>query len=125
MTKSIETGTPSATTLNDLSLPPGVICTLERERARVLRRIGDVVRTNADELAAIVALENGKLLREALLDDMPDTADVFDYYAGWTDKFTPLFGAVNPVASSHFNFTVPEPTGVVGLIASRVRGQTI
>jgi acyl-CoA reductase-like NAD-dependent aldehyde dehydrogenase len=35
------------------------------------------------------------------------------YYAGWTDKFAQILGAVNPVASSHFNFTIPEPTGVV------------
>jgi len=35
------------------------------------------------------------------------------HYAGWTDKFTQIFGTVNPVATSHFNFTIPEPTGVV------------
>jgi len=39
------------------------------------------------------------------------------YYAGWCDKFTQLFSAVNPVASSHFNFTAPEPTGVVSIFA--------
>lgn len=39
------------------------------------------------------------------------------YYAGWCDKFQQLFGSVNPVASSHFNFSVPEPTGVVSVIA--------
>jgi acyl-CoA reductase-like NAD-dependent aldehyde dehydrogenase len=39
------------------------------------------------------------------------------YYAGWCDKYQQLFSAVNPVASSHFNFTVPEPTGVVSIIA--------
>ena len=38
------------------------------------------------------------------------------HYAGWTDKFTQIFGSVNPVASSHFNFTTPEPTGVVVVI---------
>jgi acyl-CoA reductase-like NAD-dependent aldehyde dehydrogenase len=38
------------------------------------------------------------------------------YYAGWSDKFQQLFGSVNPVASSHFNFTVPEPTGVVVIV---------
>ncbi|HEY4282983.1 MAG TPA: aldehyde dehydrogenase family protein [Chthoniobacterales bacterium] len=38
------------------------------------------------------------------------------HYAGWTDKFSQIFGAVNPVASSHFNFTTPEPTGVVVVI---------
>jgi acyl-CoA reductase-like NAD-dependent aldehyde dehydrogenase len=39
------------------------------------------------------------------------------YYAGWCDKYTQLFSSVNPVASSHFNFSVPEPTGVVTIIA--------
>ena len=39
--------------------------------------------------------------------------DCLVYYAGWTDKFSQIFGAINPVASSHFNFTTPEPTGVV------------
>lgn len=39
------------------------------------------------------------------------------YYAGWCDKYQQLFSTVNPVASSHFNFSVPEPTGVVSLIA--------
>jgi acyl-CoA reductase-like NAD-dependent aldehyde dehydrogenase len=39
------------------------------------------------------------------------------YYAGWCDKYQQIFSAVNPVASSHFNFSVPEPTGVVAIIA--------
>ena len=39
------------------------------------------------------------------------------YYAGWCDKCQQLFSAVNPVATSHFNFSVPEPTGVVSIIA--------
>lgn len=39
------------------------------------------------------------------------------YFAGWCDKFQQVFGAVNPVASSHFNFSVPEPTGVIAIIA--------
>ena len=39
------------------------------------------------------------------------------YYAGWCDKYQQLFSAVNPVASSHFNFSVPEPTGVVSIVA--------
>lgn len=39
------------------------------------------------------------------------------YYAGWCDKYQQLFGTVNPVASSHFNFSVPESTGVVAAIA--------
>jgi len=39
------------------------------------------------------------------------------YYAGWTDKFSQILGSVNPVATSHFNFTIPEPTGVVLALA--------
>ncbi len=39
------------------------------------------------------------------------------YYAGWCDKYQQLFSSVNPVASSHFNFSNPEPTGVVAIIA--------
>jgi len=41
------------------------------------------------------------------------------YYSGWCDKFQQVFSAVNPVASSHFNFSVPEPTGVVAAIATQ------
>lgn len=39
------------------------------------------------------------------------------YFAGWSDKYQQIFSSVNPVASSHFNFSVLEPTGVVGVIA--------
>ncbi len=39
------------------------------------------------------------------------------YYAGWTDKYQQIFSSVNPVASSHFNFSMLEPTGVVGILA--------
>src|ERR1700687_5735196 len=52
-----------------------------RERARLLRRVGEVIRAHRAELATLISLENGKLYREAFDDDMPDTADVFDYYA--------------------------------------------
>lgn len=39
------------------------------------------------------------------------------YFAGWADKFIQIYSSVNPVASSHFNFSLPEPTGVVSIIA--------
>ncbi len=44
------------------------------------------------------------------------------YYSGWCDKFQQVYSAVNPVASSHFNFSVPEPTGVVAAIAPQQSG---
>jgi acyl-CoA reductase-like NAD-dependent aldehyde dehydrogenase len=47
------------------------------------------------------------------------SVDRLVHYAGWTDKYHQVFGTVNPVASSHFNFSIPEPTGVVVVIATR------
>ncbi len=44
------------------------------------------------------------------------------YYAGWTDKYQQVFSAVNPVASSHFNFSIQEPTGVVAVFAPEEYG---
>jgi len=44
------------------------------------------------------------------------------YYAGWSDKHIQIFSTVNPVASAHFNFSTPEPTGVVAAIAPEKSG---
>jgi len=85
-----------------------------RERQRALVRIGEVVRRHRAELATLITLENGKLYREAYDDDMPDTADVFDYYAGWVDK---LYGESCPVEPPLVNYTVHQPVGVCALIA--------
>jgi len=85
----------------------------KRERARVLRQIGELVRTHQAELATLEALSNGKTYREAFQDDLPDSADVFDYYAGWTDKF---YGESCPVDGTFVNFTQRDPLGVCGLI---------
>ncbi|MEL7450616.1 MAG: aldehyde dehydrogenase family protein [Pseudomonadota bacterium] len=49
--------------------------------------------------------------------EVADAVDLLVYYAGWCDKVTQVFSSVNPVSSSHFNFSLPEPTGVVGAIA--------
>lgn len=43
--------------------------------------------------------------------------DTLIYYAGWADKYQQVFGSINPVASNHFNFSMPEPTGVVSAFA--------
>jgi acyl-CoA reductase-like NAD-dependent aldehyde dehydrogenase len=58
----------------------------------------------------------------ALLDDrgqaeVEQAVDCLVWYAGWTDKLAQVAGTVNPVAGPYFTFTVPEPTGVVGLVA--------
>src|SRR5437762_10805166 len=48
--------------------------------------------------------------------------DRFLYYAGWADKYQQVFSSVNPVASSHFNFSLLEPTGVVSMLAPEDTG---
>jgi acyl-CoA reductase-like NAD-dependent aldehyde dehydrogenase len=45
------------------------------------------------------------------------TIDRWVWYAGWADKITQILGTVNPVGASYFDFTIPEPTGVVGVVA--------
>jgi acyl-CoA reductase-like NAD-dependent aldehyde dehydrogenase len=46
--------------------------------------------------------------------------DVLVHYAGWTDKLAPVLGGVNPVAAPFLSFSLPEPTGVVGIVAPDV-----
>ena len=82
-------------------------------RTDALRKIGQLIRDNTEELAIIESLTNGKTFKESLNDDMPESADVFDYYAGWADKH---YGLSVPVDPPFVNYTVNDPLGVVGLI---------
>ena len=84
-----------------------------KERARRLRKIADLIREHQAELATLESLDNGKLYRESYADDMAECADLFDYYAGWTDK---LYGELNPVEGDYISFTTRDPVGVCGLI---------
>lgn len=83
------------------------------KRAALLCDIARVIRAHHDELATLEALDNGKLFAEAYNDDIPETASVFEYYAGWIDKF---YGQTAPVEQGFINYTVHEPVGVCGLI---------
>jgi acyl-CoA reductase-like NAD-dependent aldehyde dehydrogenase len=49
--------------------------------------------------------------------ELDDAVEVLVWYAGWTDKLAQVTGTVNPVSGPYFNFTIPEPTGVVGIVA--------
>ncbi len=84
-----------------------------RGRGRLLYRLADLVEQNADELAHIETLQNGKPLFESRQVDLPEAVDVLRYYAGWADK---IHGETLPVAGAAFNYTLREPLGVVGAI---------
>ncbi len=84
-------------------------------RGQILYRAAEMLEMRRPELEAglirSAAKRNGKTAKETGL-----TIERLLHYAGWTDKFSQIFSAVNPVASSHFNFTMPEPTGVVVVV---------
>jgi acyl-CoA reductase-like NAD-dependent aldehyde dehydrogenase len=85
-------------------------------RGQILYRAAEMLQNRAGELVAEIARSTGvsaaKAKREVTL-----AIDRLVHYAGWTDKYQQVFGSVNPVATSHFNFTTPEPTGVVVVLA--------
>jgi acyl-CoA reductase-like NAD-dependent aldehyde dehydrogenase len=84
-------------------------------KGQILYRIAEVLDGRSgqfvDELVAQGVAE------EAAHKEVAEAIDLLVHYAGWSDKYSALFSSVNPVASSHFNFSVPEPMGVVGVIA--------
>ena len=84
-------------------------------RGQILYRAAEMLEMRQSEVAAELARSNGARRGQAE-DETTAAIDRLVHYAGWTDKFSQLFSAVNPVASSHFNFTMPEPTGVVVVV---------
>jgi acyl-CoA reductase-like NAD-dependent aldehyde dehydrogenase len=85
-------------------------------RGQILYRAAEMLQNRSNELVREIARSND-VPEEAAAVEVEASIDRLVYYAGWTDKLSQVFGAVNPVASSHFNFTVPEPTGVVVVLA--------
>jgi acyl-CoA reductase-like NAD-dependent aldehyde dehydrogenase len=84
-------------------------------RGQILYRIAEMLEGRKDQFIRELTLK-GMNPEEAGY-EIELTVDRLIYYAGWTDKYSQVFGTINPVASSHFNFSIPEPTGVVGIIA--------
>jgi acyl-CoA reductase-like NAD-dependent aldehyde dehydrogenase len=82
-------------------------------RGQILYRAAEMLEMRRTELQSELARTNGTRTSSS---EITQTIDRLVHYAGWTDKFSQIFGSVNPVASSHFNFTTPEPTGVVVII---------
>jgi len=76
-------------------------------RGQILYRVAEMMESRRAEFAE---LSSGRAEVERAIDR-------FVWYAGWADKLTQILGSSNPVAGPYFNFTVPEPTGVVGILA--------
>jgi len=85
-------------------------------RGQVLYRVAELMEGRRDQFAAEVATAEG--LRQGRASEAVDRAiDRWVWYAGWADKIAQILGSANPVAAPYFNFTIPEPTGIVGIVA--------
>ncbi|MFN6038366.1 MAG: aldehyde dehydrogenase family protein [Bacteroidota bacterium] len=84
-------------------------------RGQILYRIAEMLEGRKDQLInELVSLGTS---RSDAKKEVLQAIDRLVYYSGWCDKFQQCFGTVNPVSSSHFNFSVPEPMGVVSIVA--------
>ncbi|MBI4719337.1 MAG: aldehyde dehydrogenase family protein [Planctomycetes bacterium] len=83
------------------------------DRGKLLYKLAELIEANAKELAALETLDNGKPIRDSLYGDIPATAAVYRYFAGWADK---VHGKVLPVAGPFTAYTRHEPVGVVGQV---------
>ncbi len=84
-------------------------------RGQILYRMAEMLEGRRDQFVA--ELERVAVSQKKAEDETDAAIDRLVHYAGWTDKYPALFSTVNPVASPHFNFSIPEPTGVTGIAA--------
>jgi aldehyde dehydrogenase (NAD+) len=83
------------------------------QRGELLYKLADLIEENAEELARLETLDNGKPLSASLNADLPFAIAMYRYYAGWTDK---LQGDTIPLGDPYFCYTRHEPVGVCGQI---------
>ena len=86
---------------------PGWASATAYNRGQVLYRLAEMMETRTTDLAAVCS---GKKEVEAAIDRVV-------WYAGWADKLAQVIGSSNPVSGPYFNFSIPEPTGVVAVLA--------
>jgi acyl-CoA reductase-like NAD-dependent aldehyde dehydrogenase len=84
-------------------------------RGQVLYRIAEMLEGRRSQFVAEVSAAEG-IAEPSAERQVSDAIDRWVWYAGWSDKLAQVLGSANPVAGPYFNFSVPEPTGVVGII---------
>jgi acyl-CoA reductase-like NAD-dependent aldehyde dehydrogenase len=94
---------------------PGWAARAAFNRSQIIYRIAEILEDR--KLQFIAELQAQGLSAESAADELRESVDLLVHYAGWADKYQQLFSSVNPVSSSHFNFSLLEPTGVVAVLA--------
>ncbi len=84
-------------------------------RGQILYRLAEMLEARSPEMTEAILIGGGS--RAKATREVAASVDRIVHYAGWTDKFQAILGSVNPVASAHFNFTITEPMGIIGIIA--------
>ena len=85
------------------------------ERGQIMYRLAEMLEGRKDQFAYEIFLST-KLTNTESMKEVHKAIDRIIYFAGFCDKWIQLVGTVNPVQSGYFNFSVPEPTGIVGII---------
>ena len=81
-------------------------------KGQILYRAAEMLEMRAEEMEREIMRSTG-ISAAVAQREAAAAVELLVHYAGWSDKFTAVFGSVNPVSSPHFNFTYPEGTGVV------------
>ena len=80
-------------------------------RSQILYRIAEMLESRRNQFTSELVLQ-GSTKKQAVK-ELDQSIDRLIYFAGWADKYQQIFSRVNPVSLPYFNFTMPEPTGVV------------
>lgn len=89
-------------------------------KGQILYRIAEMLESRKEQfIAELITLGETKIAAQK---EVEIAIDRLVYYAGWSDKYQQIFSTVNPVSSSHFNFSNLEPVGVVAIIAPEKQG---
>ena len=95
---------------------PGWSAATAYNRGQVLYRVAEILEGRREQFVGQVAAAEGISVVDAAA-NVDSAIDCWVWFAGWADKIAQVAGSANPVAGAYFNFTVPEPTGVVAVIA--------
>jgi acyl-CoA reductase-like NAD-dependent aldehyde dehydrogenase len=89
-------------------------------RGQILYRTAEMLEGRSEQF--VIELVQQGVTRAAAQAEVTASIERLVHYAGWADKYQQIFSAVNPVSTSHFNFSVLEPTGVVAIVAPESSG---
>ncbi len=83
-------------------------------KGQILYRLAEMLEGRKAQFVSV--LKDSGMNEKAALTEVEKSVDALVYFAGWSDKFQAVYSSVNPVSSPHYNFSVPVPTGLVGIV---------